>query len=299
LTLEVEPGAFGLVGGLAFLDVPQATRNERMRDELFRIAGVQTILRLSDGWIVIVFARSAEELERSAELVRERSGAARRVWEVHSVRDYPPAPRRALSPLEVRIVTALLEDSRVSFHRLGRRLGVAASTVERRFERLSEDGLLYMYPGGDIDVRGMAMAYLHVRIEGTPEASSYPLAELLRTLPNHFIRNAATRGHAHFFLYGESLGELEGQVEAVRRIPFVRFESFRPFLGRWMNPGYHAWLARVLAERTGAPRGVERTSALESRGPTLERRSRAGSRAGARRASARGARRTSRRPSRR
>jgi hypothetical protein len=79
----------------------------------------------------------------------------------------------------------------------------------------------------------------------------------------------------------------------------VRFESFRPFLGRWMNPGYHAWLARVLAERTGAPRGLEKTSTPESRGPTPRRGSGAGSRAGARRASARGARRTSRRPSRR
>jgi DNA-binding Lrp family transcriptional regulator len=247
--LDIEPSLFGLVGGKFFLDVPPEMRSAATREAIFHIEGTNGILGYADGWDVMMYAEDERSLASRVELAKHIARASRATWNVHSARDYPPPPKVKLTRLDLRLVAALMRDARAPFPRLAKALGVTARTLERRFERLRDEGAVFMLPGGDGDATGVVFAYVSVGVPREARARDRAVGELLKLLPNHILRNLATLGRAHVFLYGRSLADLEAQAQLARKVPGVDDVEFHVMTGAWTNDAYADWVARVLERR--------------------------------------------------
>ena len=249
LTLEVDAGRLGMVGGRLFLDVPQERRTPETRDALFHIDGVFGILAYVDGLEVVLFAEDEASLGTSAENARTISGARGAEWALRTDQDYPSDVPVRLSRIDARLISALLRNARASFGMLSKEIGATSRTLERRYNRLQEEKVITMLPGGSANIEGMVMAYLGVELRDDLTTRSRILKQVMDILPNHYIRNVATRRKFHFFLYGLSLADLEAQAGEVRKISGVLRVTFRVFLGPYPNPHYRVWLADMLERR--------------------------------------------------
>lgn len=259
LTLEVDAGRLGLVGARIFLDVPPERRTPETREALFHLEGVFGILAYVDGFEVVMFAEDDATLESRAEVAKELTGAALIEWTLRTDRDYPADAPVRLTRLDSKLIASLLRDARASFGVLSKELRATPRTLERRYDRLKEEKVITMLPGSGANIEGMVMAYLGVIVPDEPSPRSRILERAMSVLPNHYIRNVATRGKLHFFLYGSSLSDLEAQAAEVRTIPGVRRVTFRVFLGPYPNPKYRDWLARFLersASKKSGPGGI-------------------------------------------
>ena len=252
LTLEIDPGRLGMVGARVFLNVPVERRTPETREALFHLEGVFGVLAYHDGYDVVMYAEDDASLASKAGVAKGLTGATSMDWELRTDRDYPPDEPIRLSRLDARLIAALLRNARASFGNLSKELGATSRTLERRYSRLQEEKVITMLPGGSADIAGMVMAYLSADVREETRARSRILQRIMDLLPNHYIRNVATRGKLHFFLYGPSLADLEAQAAEVRKISGVRSVTFRIFLGPYPNPRYRDWLARVLERRAAA-----------------------------------------------
>ena len=246
LTLEIDPGRFGMVGARVFLDVPRDRRTPETREALFHLEGVFGILAYHDGWELVLYGEDESSLESKVEAARALTWARTASWELHTGRDYPPDEPVRLSRIDARLIAGLLRNARVSFAALAKQLGVTRRTIERRYNRLREMKLISMLPGSGADIQGMAMATLSAQVPEEPRARARTIERILATLPNHYIRNVATRDKVHLFLYGPSLADIESQLVELRTVPGVGKVTFRIFLGPFPNPRYRDWLARVV-----------------------------------------------------
>lgn len=249
MTLEIDPGRLGMVGGRVFMEVPPQRRTAETRENLFHLEGVFGVLAYHDGWDVVLYAEDEASLQSKAQVARALTGAHTITWELHTSRDYPPEERTRISPLDAKLIASLLRDARASFGTIAKELGVTARTLERRYARLKNEEVISMLPTGAASVKGMVMAYVGAEVPAEPVARSHMVQRMMELFPNHFVRNVATRGKVHFFLYGSSLADLEEQVAETRTIPRVGSLTFRIFVGPYPNPGYRGWLARVLERR--------------------------------------------------
>jgi DNA-binding Lrp family transcriptional regulator len=252
LTLEIDPGRFGMVGGRVFLDVPVEARTAETRAALFNLEGVFGILAYHDGYDLVMYAEDEASLASKAAVAKRLTGASLIDWELRTDRDYPPDEPIQLSRLDARLIAALLRNARDSFGNLSKELGTTSRTLERRYRRLQAEKVITMLPGGSADIEGMVMAYVSAEVREEGRERTRILQRIMELLPNHYIRNVATRGKLHFFLYGTSLAELEAQAMELRKITGVRGVTFRIFLGPYPNPRYRDWLARVLERRATA-----------------------------------------------
>ena len=251
LALEVDPGKLRLVGSRAFLDVPIARRTDSVRERLFLIPGVFGLLTYHEGGEVVLYARSPRELARRVRSARSVTQATKSIYETHTGRDYLPDPPVRLEPVDVSLIGALLADARAPLGPIARQLGVSKRTLERRYNRLLKLEVMTVLPGSSANIRGMTMATLAIDLADGREKSDRAVRDILETFPNHFVRNVATKGRVHLFVYSESLADLNHQVVRLRTLPGVRKVTFRLFLGPFPNPKYPDWVVDTLRTRLG------------------------------------------------
>lgn len=247
-SLDVEPGQFGVVAGLVHLDVPPERRDEKMREAVFATPGVQVVLPFVDGWGVIAFADDTAALASTFERIRAFTGATRMEDHLRSDRDYPPVEPARFTALDAEIMIALLADSRAPFPELAERLGTTSMTAQRRYERMREDGILYVLPGPSPSLEGVVLAYVVADIPRS-ETEDATKAELQKRLPDAIVRNLAPKGRAHFILFASALDEIEGMAHEARRVPGVAGVHLRVMTGMYTNPRHAAWIAQRIRAR--------------------------------------------------
>lgn len=250
LTLGLNPSRGGLVRAKVFLERAQA-RDADGIDALCHVEGVQGILASLEGLDVVIFAEDETSLAARIELSRRIVRADRAVPDILSTRDFPRLPPYPLTGLDARLLAALLTDARQSFRSIAPRLGVTPRTLERRFERMSREGVVNMLPGGDghADFAGMILAATQFELSGEADACRGAAAELARILPNHVVRNLVAERLAIFVLYAPSARELDEQLQTAGQVPGVERSVMRIVTWVGASPRYSAWLASVLERR--------------------------------------------------
>jgi len=246
-SLDIEAPALGLVGCKAFLDVPPDRRTPATREALFHLESVVAILEYVEGWDLVVYAEDETSLRSKVELAKAITGATRAQWDIHTSRDYPPAAQVRIAKLDARLLAAMLRDARRGFGSLGKELGKPARTLQRRWERLRAQGLVYMLPAGNVDVAGMSTGLATIDFDRARQRQV--VAQLEKLFPNAWQRNVATTGRAHYFLFARTIPELQDPLLAARKVPGVSRTELRVGTGAAANPGYQDWLARVLERR--------------------------------------------------
>jgi DNA-binding Lrp family transcriptional regulator len=250
LGLEVEPSSVGLTGGLAFFPVPPERRTPATRDAVFQLEGVQFLLRFVEGWGISLHAEDEASLASKVAVLQALTGSGPPEWDIRSA-DFGLAEPARLRPLDVRILGALLGDARRSFRSVARAVGAAPKTAERRVQRLQRDGVLTMLPGGGgFELEGMAMLFVMVHLR-PGERRDRAVGEVLARFPDQLIRIVPPAGPVHVNAYARSLGELQDQVDSVRRLACVARVTARIMLGYDQSPRFQGWLLRVLARRVG------------------------------------------------
>ncbi|MHB8606082.1 MAG: AsnC family transcriptional regulator [Thermoplasmatota archaeon] len=241
-SLDVEPAALGLAATIASLDVPAEKRTDAARDRLFDVPGVQTLITLADGWRVIAYAEDETTLEARLDDMRRAVDAPPARVEMWSPRDYPPAPRATLSPLDTRLLAELLLDARAPFPELAKRLDTTAMTAQRRFEKLSESGVLYMLPASCAPIEGVVLGWITADLP-EPATEARAKAALQRLLPDALVRNLATRARSHFILFAPAVDDLEASARAARELPGVAAVDLKIVSSILRNPRYPTWMA--------------------------------------------------------
>lgn len=254
LTLEVEPGAVGLIAVVAALDVPLERRNVTVRAALLQLEGVWGILTYLDAWVLLVHAPDEDTIERRISQACEAAGATLMEVEANSRRDYPDVAPVDLSPLDVRIIATLMRDARAPFRAVAKELGVTSRTVERRYGRLQREGVVMVAPTGGAGVSGLTIADLRVSLPEDRAERGRAVTAIERLVPNFWFRSIRPRGLVHFGLFAPSASDLEEQAAQVRTIPQVSRVALRIWTGQFQSPFYAPWLIRHLQARVQEPR---------------------------------------------
>ncbi|MET9257588.1 Lrp/AsnC family transcriptional regulator [Streptomyces sp. NPDC003717] len=131
-----------------------------------------------------------------------------------------PAPFDAL---DRKIVTALMANARTSFAEIGAEIGLSATAVKRRVDRLRDTGVI---TGFTATVRPSALgwrteAYVEVYCEGA--APPRRLAEVVRAYPEIAAAMTVTGGaDALLHVRARDVDHFEEVLERIRAEPFIR-----------------------------------------------------------------------------
>lgn len=125
--------------------------------------------------------------------------------------------------LDRKIVTALMANARTSFAEIGASVGLSATAVKRRVDRLRETGVI---TGFTATVRPSALgwrteAYVEVYCEGA--APPRRLAEVVRNHPEIAAAMTVTGGaDALLHVRARDVEHFEEVLERIRQEPFIR-----------------------------------------------------------------------------
>ncbi|MBZ6085714.1 Lrp/AsnC family transcriptional regulator [Streptomyces olivaceus] len=125
--------------------------------------------------------------------------------------------------LDRKIVTALMANARTSFAEIGAEIGLSATAVKRRVDRLRETGVI---TGFTATVRPSALgwrteAYVEVYCEGA--APPRRLAEVVRGYPEITAAMTVTGGaDALLHVRARDVEHFEEVLERIRAEPFIR-----------------------------------------------------------------------------
>ncbi|WP_031033627.1 Lrp/AsnC family transcriptional regulator [Streptomyces sp. NRRL F-5650] len=125
--------------------------------------------------------------------------------------------------LDRKIVTALMENARTSFAEIGAEIGLSATAVKRRVDRLRETDVI---TGFTATVRPSALgwrteAYVEVYCEGA--APPRRLAEVVRGYPEITAAMTVTGGaDALLHVRARDVEHFEEVLERIRAEPFIR-----------------------------------------------------------------------------
>ncbi|MFF7214619.1 Lrp/AsnC family transcriptional regulator [Streptomyces sp. NPDC008238] len=125
--------------------------------------------------------------------------------------------------LDRKIVAALIANARTSFPEIGADIGLSATAVKRRVDRLRESGVI---TGFTATVRPAALgwrteAYVEVYCEGA--APPRRLAEVVRNHPEITAAMTVTGGaDALLHVRATDVGHFEEVLERIRTEPFIR-----------------------------------------------------------------------------
>lgn len=254
LTLEVEPGAVGLVAAIAALDVPVERRTAQTRAGIFELEGVWGILTYLDAWVLLVHGGDDAVIDAQIREACKISGATVMEIEGNTRRDYPDVEPVDITPLDVRIIATLMQDARASFRAVADEIGVTARTVERHYARLQEEGVVMMVPTGGAGASGLTMADLRIELPDVPEQRRAGIAALEEAAPKWWFRSLRPHGLIHIGIYSTSASELDEVATRARAIPGARRVGLRVWTGQFHNPAYAAWLVGHLEARAGRAR---------------------------------------------
>jgi DNA-binding Lrp family transcriptional regulator len=248
----VNPALLGMQGAWLSLRVD----HPRAKPELFRrlglVDGVVSALDFLGDWVTLgIIGSDPDAIERKVALLRGLVG----VREIEGPDGWRvPAPKRALSPLDLRIVGALRERPEASLNETARRVGISTRTMTRRYSELVEDWAVWFVPVFDFTALVAPVVSLNLTVRaGTSQDQvaralrrRYPLLLESRTmgsLPGGeselvlvFVTLRSAASVEELYRFAETI---EG-VEAVELLTIVRMHAFPD------------WFDRKLAELTTA-----------------------------------------------
>ncbi|MDX2850911.1 MULTISPECIES: Lrp/AsnC family transcriptional regulator [Streptomycetaceae] len=151
--------------------------------------------------------------------------------------------------LDRKIVAALIANARTSFAEIGADIGLSATAVKRRVDRLRESGII---TGFTATVRPAALgwrteAYVEVYCEGA--APPRRLAEVVRNHPEITAAMTVTGGaDALLHVRATDVGHFEEVLERIRTEPFIRKTISYMVLSHLLPDSPEAGAARPASE---------------------------------------------------
>lgn len=140
--------------------------HHRSKEDLFRrlglVDGVISAMDFLGDWVsVAVVAPDPASLQRRVGLLRHLVG----VMEVETPTPWHiPEPKRALTPLEIRVVRALREKPTATLHDIARRVGVSTRTMTRRYSELVEEWAIWFVPIFDFTALSVSVVSLNIHV---------------------------------------------------------------------------------------------------------------------------------------
>lgn len=207
--------------------------------------------------------RDAAEMQRRVRLISDLAGA--QPWEFYD--NHVPPVSRALTPLDWRIVRALRHDAKRPLADLARELKVTPRTVKNRFDRMIEEGSLWIIPRVD-----------HAKIPGfipfgllvfaRMDAGAKAIAGVKRTFASTSLYSwtppSSELGHLGMFMRARTTSEIEETRRRIAGISGVeRVEVLVPTAVHLSL----AWIDEAIARRAAG----ETTAA--TRAPSISKRS--------------------------
>jgi len=250
-TIDVDPGALGLVGAHVHFD-SKAQDRERALQLVALVEGVTGVLEFDRGWVGVIFmADSPDALTRTEKLLSEILESDRIERMVDTVVDYPDSRPVSLSPLDAKLLTALIRDSRQTPTVLARKMHVTVRTVERRLGRLRRVGVHYIRPLFRFaGVSGVTFALLSFSYPA--EKREAALQQILGRVTNLVLRQVEAPTRGMLGIYG-SARELDASAKAVASVAGVTDVRLRILLGEMATPGFAAWMAERIVRESAAP----------------------------------------------
>lgn len=220
---------------------------------LARVALVDGLLEVHDflgtaACIDVTYA-SPHELASKVRLVSEfmRDPAPVRFYERHL-----PAVARDIGSLDWRLIQALRRRARRPLAEVADELGVTLKTVRRRFDRLAEEGSIFVAPMLDPS-RASGLVLFELLVYTSPNAPTSTLGDVLRALDDnhvyHYVPASAALGNFDVLLFAQSVAQVEElrkrakDVSGVARVDALLFQG-------WSD--YSQWLDARIAERSAA-----------------------------------------------
>lgn len=253
-TIDVDPAALGLVGAHVHFD-SKAQPRERALQLAALVEGVAGVLAFDQGWVGAIFmADSPDALTRTETLLARILDADRSARIVDTTFDYPDSLPVRISPIDAKILSVLLRDSRQTPAVVSKKAHVTVRTVERRLERLRKAGAYYVRPNFRFArVPGVSFAFLC--FEYSKGARGTALRQILRTVSNQVGRQVEAPTRGQIVIYG-SARELDDTARAVASIPGVHDVGLRIFLGDVESPGFAAWLLERIERSSRTSKGA-------------------------------------------
>ncbi len=140
----LNPAYIGWHGAWVALQVDRSVTKADLFQRAGWVDGVVSGMEFLGDWISLgVVAPDAGSLERRVGLLRQLTGIVGAEppspWRV-------PEPRRALSPLDLRIVRALRERSTATLSAVAHRVGISTRTMTRKYSGLIDDWAVWFVP---------------------------------------------------------------------------------------------------------------------------------------------------------
>ncbi len=249
-TIDVDPAALDLAGAHVHFQARAQPRERALRLAAL-VEGVEGVLVFDQGWVAVIFmADSPAALMRTETLIARILEAERSSRMVDTALDYPETRPFPLSPLDAKLLTVLLQDSRQTPAAIAKKTHVTVRTVERRLERLRTAGVYYIRPIFHFGrIPGVSFGLLCFQYSGG--ARGTVLRRVLRLVTNQIGRQveAPTRG---MLLVHGSARELSESAELAASVPGVHDVVLRTFLAETEAPGFPAWLSERINRQSRA-----------------------------------------------
>jgi DNA-binding Lrp family transcriptional regulator len=223
----------------------------RVKADLFRrialVDGVVSAFDFLGEWVsVALVASDSISLERRVNLLRGLSG----VREVEPpVLWRAPAPRRRLTPLDIRVIRALRERPTATLSETAHRVGISTRTMTRKYSELVNDWAVWFVPVFDFTALAHPVISLNLVVRpGTPHESvarslrrRYPLVLDFSTLgvapevpPENLVFFVVLQSAALIEDLSHFVETIEG-VEMVEPFVMVRTHAFREWFDRHLE----------------------------------------------------------------
>ena len=244
--LWLNPALVGWQGAWLNLRVDSAPAKAAVLPRLGLVDGAVTGIEFLGEWVTLGFvAPDPAGFDRVRDLVRGLSG----------VRDADPPipwtpvePRRALSPLDLRIVRALRERPTATLAATAATVGVSTRTMTRRYADLVGNGAVWFVPA--FDFRAISYPCVSVLLAVRPGTAPAPLARRIRarfplTLdfgeyngggPTTFSFLVIPPSAAHLEELAGFVGSLDGVVGVETNV-WVRMHHFPEWIDRQLARG--------------------------------------------------------------
>lgn len=162
-----------------------------------------------------------------------------------TVPDDPRAAHKPLSPLDWRVMRAVMENPRGSLLDVAASAGLSARTVRARRDRLFEDGDLMAFPSLDATQEAGAILYgAYVGVSHASDLRALRLTNAHRLLTHHSppatFLYGFVRTYAEAHVAEEKLRALPGATRVHFTVPQGTFEA-RPRLRAWVDAEIRKW----------------------------------------------------------
>ena len=247
----LNPALFGWVGAWYNVRVERPSAKPPILSRFGLIEGAVSGMEFLGDWLT--FAGVTADPEEFGRL-RELLGGLAGVREVESPTPWPAvAPRRAISPLDVRIVRALREAPTATLGATAARVGISTRTMTRRYAELVDDRAVWFVPVFDFRAISYPIVSLVVTIAATTSPSAvvrkirarYPLTLEFGGSDRRTPDGAAVRSYVVLPPSAAHLDELDRYVAGLAGVVaeetnvMVRMHTFP------------TWFDRRLGEATG------------------------------------------------